>query len=64
MILSHNWLNDLLHTNITTLTETLTDTGLEVENTELYETIKGGLKHVVVGEVITCEQHPSNLSLS
>lgn len=60
MILSHNWLQDLLHTNITltTLTETLTDTGLEVENTELYETIKGGLKHVVVGEVITCEQHP------
>lgn len=59
MIISYNWLLDLLETNISldTLTETLTDIGLEVENTEAIETIKGGLQHVVVGEVLTCTQH-------
>ena len=60
MIISYNWLLDLLHTNISldTLTETLTDIGLEVENTEAIETIKGGLTNVVVGQVLTCTQHP------
>ncbi|MBI3233557.1 MAG: phenylalanine--tRNA ligase subunit beta, partial [Bacteroidetes bacterium] len=37
----------------------LTGCGLEVESIEVFETIKGSLKGVVVGEVITCEQHPN-----
>lgn len=37
----------------------LTDCGLEVESVEEFETIKGGLRGVVVGEVLQCEQHPN-----
>ena len=37
----------------------LTDCGLEVESVEEFETIKGGLRGVVVGEVLHCEQHPN-----
>ena len=37
--------------------ELLTDLGLEVEGLETYQSIKGGLQGVVVGEVLTCEQH-------
>ncbi len=39
------------------LGQTLTSTGLEVENIELLETIKGGLKGLVIGEVITCSKN-------
>ena len=37
----------------------LTNLGLEVENIETYESIKGGLKGVVVGKVISCGKHPN-----
>jgi phenylalanyl-tRNA synthetase beta chain len=37
----------------------LTNLGLEVENIETYESIKGGLKGVVVGKVISCSKHPN-----
>jgi phenylalanyl-tRNA synthetase beta chain len=37
----------------------LTNTGLEVGGIEPYETIKGGLQGLVVGEVLQCEQHPN-----
>jgi len=37
----------------------LTDLGLEVEGTHHFESIKGGLKGVLVGEVLSCEQHPN-----
>ena len=37
----------------------LTDCGLEVESVEEFETIRGGLRGVVVGEVLHCEQHPN-----
>jgi len=36
----------------------LTDTGLEVEGLEKIESVQGGLKGVVIGEVLTCEKHP------
>ena len=39
--------------------EILTDTGLEVEGIEKIESVKGGLKGVVIGEVLTCVQHPN-----
>ena len=41
------------------LSEILTSIGLEVESLEFYENIKGSLKGLVVGKVITCEQHPN-----
>lgn len=42
----------------------LTATGLEVEGIEEVEAVKGGLKGVVVGEVLTCEKHPDADKLS
>lgn len=42
----------------------LTGSGLEVEGIELFESIKGGLEGVVIGEVMTCEKHPNADKLS
>ncbi len=39
--------------------ELLTDLGLEVEGVESYQSVKGGLQGVIVGEVLTCVQHPN-----
>lgn len=60
MKVSYNWLKDLLNFSYTPeeLDAVLTETGLEVEGIEHIEDIKGGLKGVVVGEVLTCEKHP------
>ncbi|MEY4351593.1 MAG: hypothetical protein RL078_1672, partial [Bacteroidota bacterium] len=60
MKVSYNWLKDLLNFPYSPeeLDAVLTETGLEVEGIEHIEDIKGGLKGVVVGEVLTCEKHP------
>ncbi|WP_304516777.1 phenylalanine--tRNA ligase subunit beta [Cecembia rubra] len=42
----------------------LTGSGLEVEGIEIFESIKGGLEGVVIGEVLTCERHPNADKLS
>lgn len=42
----------------------LTGSGLEVEGIEVFESIKGGLDGVVIGEVLTCERHPNADKLS
>jgi len=44
--------------------QVLTSTGLEVESVEPFETIKGGLKGLVIGEVLTCAKHPNADKLS
>ena len=61
MKISLNWLNDYLKTelSVSQVSEMLTDLGLEVEGTQQYESIPGGLKGVVVGEVLSCEKHPN-----
>ncbi len=46
------------------IAEKLTKSGLEVEGIETVESITGGLKGVVIGEVLTCEQHPNADKLS
>lgn len=46
------------------IAEMLTLIGLEVEGIEKVESIKGGLKGVVTGEVVTCEKHPDADRLS
>ena len=62
MKISYKWLKDLLNFNLTA-EETaayLTDCGLEVEGVEAFETVKGGLRGLVIGEVLTCEPHPNS----
>jgi phenylalanyl-tRNA synthetase beta chain len=60
MKVSYNWLKDYLKFPYSPqeLDAVLTDTGLEVESVDKMEAIPGGLKDVVVGEVLTCEKHP------
>jgi len=61
MKISYNWLKRYISPipSPQECSALLTATGLEVESLEAIETIKGGLKGLVVGEVITCEQHPN-----
>ncbi len=60
MKISYNWLKTLINTDLTPeqMDEYLTSSGLEVEGIEPFETIKGGLKGLVIGEVVTKEKHP------
>ena len=61
MKISYNWLKQFLQTDweVNNTSELLTDLGLEVEGVETIESIKGSLEGVVVGEVLTCIQHPN-----
>ena len=62
MNISFNWLKKYVDLNLSAeeVATILTDIGLEVEGLEKIETIKGGLKGVVVGEVLTSEDHPDS----
>ena len=62
MNISFNWLKKYLDTNLTAdeVATILTDIGLEVEDFRKIETIRGGLQGVVVGHVLTCEDHPDS----
>jgi len=61
MKISYNWLKQFLQIDweATKTGELLTDLGLEVEGIETIESIKGGLKGIVIGKVLTCIQHPN-----
>ncbi|HCY97519.1 phenylalanine--tRNA ligase subunit beta [uncultured Polaribacter sp.] len=61
MKISYNWLKQFLQIDweATKTGELLTDLGLEVEGIETKESIKGALKGIIVGEVLTCIQHPN-----
>lgn len=61
MKISYNWLKQFIKTDWTPeqTSELLTDLGLEVEGLETYQSVKGGLEGVVVGEVLTCTKHPN-----
>lgn len=61
MKVSYSWIKDYLNVELSPVkcAQLLTDTGLEVEGIYEVESIKGGLKGLVIGEVITCEQHPN-----
>ena len=62
MNISYNWLKRYIDTDLPAekVAEILTDIGLEVEGFEKIETVKGGLAGVVVGEVVTCTDHPDS----
>jgi phenylalanyl-tRNA synthetase beta chain len=66
MTISYNWLQEYLPVTIEPerLNIILTSIGLEVESFEQYESIKGGLKGLVIGEVLTVEKHPNADKLS
>jgi len=61
MTISYNWLCDYLPVAVEPqrLSKILTSIGLEVEHLEPYESIKGGLKGLVTGEVLECAPHPN-----
>ncbi len=66
MKISYNWLSQYIDIpeSAEEIGKTLTSTGLEVESVEPFETIKGGLKGLVIGEVLTCIKHPNADKLS
>ena len=59
MKISYNWLKQFLETSWTPeqTGELLTDLGLEVEGITPFQSVKGALEGIVVGEVLTCVQH-------
>ncbi|MFK8266066.1 phenylalanine--tRNA ligase subunit beta [Capnocytophaga cynodegmi] len=61
MKISYNWIKKFIKIDLPSeqVGVLLTDLGLEVEGIETFESIKGGLKGVVVGHVLECEQHPN-----
>lgn len=61
MKISYNWLKEYIGFDWTPdeLAHRLTMCGLEVEGVEKWESIKGGLEGVVVGLVLSAEQHPN-----
>ncbi len=66
MKISYNWLKQYIDINLSAdkVAEILTDTGLEVEGIEQFESIKGGLEGIVIGEVTSCTKHPNADKLS
>jgi phenylalanyl-tRNA synthetase beta chain len=59
MKISYNWLKQFINLDweAEKAGELLTDLGLEVEGIVPFSSVKGGLEGVVVGHVLTCEQH-------
>jgi phenylalanyl-tRNA synthetase beta chain len=60
MKISYNWLKTLVNIDVPAqdAADLLTSSGLEVEGIETFESLKGGLKGLVVGHVLECEKHP------
>ncbi|MGM5470190.1 phenylalanine--tRNA ligase subunit beta [Flavobacteriaceae bacterium LMO-SS05] len=61
MKISYNWLKQFIKTDWSPekTGELLTDLGLEIEGIEAFQSVKGALEGIVVGEVLTCIQHPN-----
>jgi phenylalanyl-tRNA synthetase beta chain len=66
MKISYNWLKQYLPIQLpaSEVADLLTDCGLEVEHSESFQSIKGGLDGLVIGEVISKEKHPNADKLS
>jgi len=66
MKISYNWLKQYIdfETSPEDLSSILTDIGLEVEGMEKFQSIKGGLDGIIIGEVKTCAKHPNADKLS
>jgi phenylalanyl-tRNA synthetase beta chain len=66
MNISYSWLKDYIDLKLSPaeVAATLTQLGLETGSVDEVESIKGGLKGIVIGEVITCHKHPNSDHLS
>jgi phenylalanyl-tRNA synthetase beta chain len=66
MTISYNWLKEYISIpeSAEEIGQILTSTGLEVESVEPFETVKGGLNGIVIGQVMTCTKHPNADKLS
>lgn len=62
MNISYNWLKDYLDFDLQPeeVSAALTSIGLETGGVEEVQTIKGGLEGLVIGEVLTCVEHPNS----
>ena len=62
MNISYKWLRDYVDFDLTPqqVCDALTSTGLEVDSLEEVPAIRGGLKGLYVGQVLTCEPHPDS----
>ena len=62
MNISYKWLKEYVDFDMTPqeVSEALTSVGLEVGGIEEQQSIKGGLEGIVVGHVLTCEEHPNS----
>ena len=62
MKISYSWLKDYVDFSLSPdeIANKLTFAGLEVESVDKEEGVKGGLIGVVVGEVLTCIEHPDS----
>lgn len=62
MNVSYKWLKEYVDFDLTPqeVEQALTSTGLEVDALEEVQTVKGGLKGLYVGQVLTCEMHPNS----
>jgi phenylalanyl-tRNA synthetase beta chain len=61
MKISYKWLSEYLPITVEPerLSRILTSIGLEVEDFYKYEEVKGGLKGLIIGEILSCEKHPN-----
>lgn len=62
MNISYKWLKEYVDFNLSPqeVCDALTSTGLEVDALEEVQSIKGGLKGLYVGKVLTCDVHPNS----
>ena len=62
MNISYNWLKEYVNFDLTPdeTADALTSIGLETGGVEEVQTIKGGLEGLVIGEVLTCTEHPNS----
>lgn len=66
MTIAYNWLKEYIDIpeSPEEIGKVLTSTGLEVESVNVFETVRGSLNGLVVGEVLTCTKHPNADKLS
>lgn len=66
MTIAYNWLKDYIDIpeSAEEIGKLLTSTGLEVESVETFESVRGGLAGLLIGEVLTREKHPNADKLS
>ncbi|MCQ2110333.1 MAG: phenylalanine--tRNA ligase subunit beta [Bacteroidaceae bacterium] len=62
MNISYKWLKEYVDFDLTPdeVAAALTSVGLEVDGVEEVQSIKGGLKDIVIGQVLTCQEHPNS----